>query len=440
MTITGTDQVLHEKTDVVVVGGGQAGIAASEHLTKIDMKHIVLERARTAEHWRTMRWDSLVANGPAWHDRFPNMEFKDRHQDAFVPKEEVADYLVDYAKMFNAPIREGIDVRAVTRKANSSGFLVNTSEGVIETSYVISATGAFQRPMVPPIVPDIAGIKQIHSTAYRNSSELPNGNVLIVGAGSSGAQISMDLMKTSRKIFLSVGAHDRPPRRYRNRDFCWWLGVLNLWDAEANPSSTHTTIAVSGADGGSTVDFRKLANQGLTLLGLTEAFQDGVLTFANNLSENIRDGDKNYLSILDLADAYVEKNGLDLPLDLEAHKIGPDPQCIASPIRSVDLRAENISTIIWQLDFQTTILGSKLMLLRRPMLLRTKGVFLVNRASISWVYLGNHAVDHLLFGGFGTMLNLLSTTSRNNRGILPIRAVQSAYQSSGAKNDTYSNS
>jgi len=343
--------VLHEKTDVVVVGGGQAGIAASEHLTKIDMKHIVLERARTAEHWRTMRWDSLVANGPAWHDRFPNMEFKDRHQDAFVPKEEVADYLVDYAKMFNAPIREGIDVRAVTRMASSSGFLVNTSEGVIETSYVISATGAFQSPMVPPIVPDIAGIKQIHSTDYRNSSELPNGNVLIVGAGSSGAQISMDLMKTSRKIFLSVGSHDRPPRRYRNRDFCWWLGVLNLWDAEANPSSTHTTIAVSGADGGSTVDFRKLANQGLTLLGLTEGFQDGVLTFANNLSETIREGDKNYLSILDLADAYAERNGLDLPLDLEARKIGPDPQCISSPIRSVDLRAENINTIIWATGF-----------------------------------------------------------------------------------------
>ena len=234
---------------------------------------------------------------------------------------------------------------------NFKGKQIITSEGVIETSYVISATGAFQSPMVPPIVPDIAGIKQIHSTDYRNSSELPNGNVLIVGAGSSGAQISMDLMKTSRKIFLSVGSHDRPPRRYRNRDFCWWLGVLNLWDAEANPSSTHTTIAVSGADGGSTVDFRKLANQGLTLLGLTEGFQDGVLTFANNLSENIREGDKNYLSILDLADAYAERNGLDLPLDLEARKIGPDPQCISSPIRSVDLRAENINTIIWATGF-----------------------------------------------------------------------------------------
>ena len=101
------------KTDVVVVGGGQAGIAASEHLTKAGIEHVVLERARTAENWRSMRWDSLVANGPAWHDRFPNMKFKNQHQDAFVPKEEVADYLVDYAKMFNAPIREGVDVRSV---------------------------------------------------------------------------------------------------------------------------------------------------------------------------------------------------------------------------------------------------------------------------------------------------------------------------------------
>jgi len=159
------------------------------------------------------------------------------------------------------------------------------------------------------------------------------------------------LMKTSRKIFLSVGAHDRPPRRYRNRDFCWWLGVLNLWDAEANPSSTHTTIAVSGADGGSTVDFRKLANKGLTLLGVTEKFDDGVLTFKNNLTENISEGDKNYLSILDLADAYVDRNGLDLPLDPEAREIGPDPECIVRPIRSIDLYEENITTIIWATGF-----------------------------------------------------------------------------------------
>ena len=119
---------------------------------------------------------------------------------------------------------------------------------------------------------------------------------------------------------------------------------------------------------------------------------------------------------------------------VQTHNASRAPYALLTFVRKISARLSG------QLDFQTTILGSKLMLLRRPMLLRTKGVFLVNRASISWVYLGNHAVDHLLFGGFGTMLNLLSTTSRNNRGILPIRAVQSAYQSSGAKNDTYSNS
>jgi len=340
-----------EQTDVVVVGGGQAGIAASEHLTKAGIKHIVLERARTAEHWRTMRWDSLVANGPAWHDRFPNMEFKGQPQDAFVPKEEVADYLVDYAKMFHAPIREGVNVRSVQRRDKGAGFIVETTDGVIETSYVISATGAFQRPMVPPIVPEIGGIQQIHSIAYRNPEALPKGNILVVGAGSSGAQISAELMKTGRRTFLSVGAHDRPPRRYRNRDFCWWLGVLNLWDAEASPSSTHTTIAVSGADGGATVDFRKLANQGLTLLGLTETYENGVLTFANNLDDNIRRGDESYLSILDLADAYVDRNGLDLPLDPEAREIGPDPDCIARPIRSINLFDENITTILWATGF-----------------------------------------------------------------------------------------
>ena len=340
-----------KKTDVVVVGGGQAGIAASEHLTKANINHIVLERARTAEHWRTMRWDSLVANGPAWHDRFPNMEFKGQHPDAFVPKEEVADYLVDYAKMFNAPIREGVDVRSVKRKNKGAGFVVDTTDGVIEASYVISATGAFQRPMVPAIVPEIEGIKQIHSTAYRNPEELPKGNVLVVGAGSSGSQITAELMKTERKIFLSVGAHDRPPRRYRNRDFCWWLGVLNLWDAEANPSSTHTTIAVSGADGGATVDFRNLATQGLTLLGLTEMYENGILTFADNLGENIREGDESYLSILDLADAYADRNGLNLPPDPKAREIGPDPECIARPIRSIDVFAENITTILWATGF-----------------------------------------------------------------------------------------
>ena len=340
-----------ESTDVLVVGGGQAGIAASEHLHKAGIRHLVLERARIAERWRSERWDSLVANGPAWHDRFPGLQFSGFDADAFVPKEQVADYFVEYAAKIKAPIREGVTVTDIRRKPNCAGFVVETSAGRLETRYVICATGAFQHPLIPAIVPEIDALAQMHSSAYRNPQHLPEGNVLIIGAGSSGVQIATEILRSGRKTYLSVGSHDRPPRRYRGRDFCWWLGVLNLWDAEASEASSHTTIAVTGAHGGYTIDFREMANQGMTLLGLTESFENSILRFADNLAQNIQQGDKNYLATLDMADAYVERNGLALPEDPEARLLGPDPSCVTDPIRQLDLQAEGINTIIWATGF-----------------------------------------------------------------------------------------
>src|SRR4029079_460344 len=133
-----------EKIDTVVVGGGQAGLAMSEHLTKSGIAHVVLERNRIAERWRSERWDSLVANGPAWHDRFPGMEFPDIDPDAFVPKEKVADYFVAYAEQIAAPVRCGVDVTRVERNAGRPGFRIETSKGVIEANNVVAATGPFQ--------------------------------------------------------------------------------------------------------------------------------------------------------------------------------------------------------------------------------------------------------------------------------------------------------
>ena len=345
-----------EKIDTLVIGAGQAGLAMSEHLGRSGVPHLVLERHRIAERWRSERWDSLVANGPAWHDRFPGMTFTDVESsvgpDDFPGKETVADYFVAYAKKISAPIRCGVEVLKVERNAGRSGFRVETSNGVVEAERIVAATGPFQTPVIPAVVPERAGLLQMHSTGYRNPAQLPDGAVLVVGSGSSGTQIAEELMQAGRRVYLSVGPHDRPPRGYRGRDFCWWLGVLGKWDAATREAGKeHVTIAVSGAHGGHTIDFRRLAAQGMILVGRTEACADGVVRFAPDLVENLRAGDENHDALLDEADAYIARNGLDLPEEPHARDRVPDADCIARPILSLDLAQAGIGTIIWATGF-----------------------------------------------------------------------------------------
>lgn len=340
-----------QEVEVLVVGAGQAGIAMSEHLGAQGIPHLVVERDRVAERWRSWRWDSLVANGPAWHDRFPGLEF-DVAPDAFAGKEEVADYLVAYADKVDAPIRTGVEVSSVRKMDGRPGFRVETSDGSVDARFVVAATGAFQKPVIPPLVPETAGLHQIHSSDYHNPQQLPAGGVLVIGAGSSGVQIADELRQAGRDVHLAVGPHDRPPRSYRGRDFCWWLGVLGKWDMATPPrGAEHVTIAVSGAHGGHTVDFRDLAASGITLLGMAGPYEDGVMTFAPDLRENIERGDANYLSMLDEADAYIVRNGVDLPEEPQARVFGPDPECMTDPIGSVDLAAAGITSIVWAVGF-----------------------------------------------------------------------------------------
>ena len=203
---------------------------------------------------------------------------------------------------------------ALARRDGRAGFVAETTGVPMDAVYVVAATGALQGPAIPPILPSDAAPMQMHSNAYRNPETLPEGPVLVIGGGSSGTQIAMELMHAGREVYLSLGPHDRPPRRYRQRDNVWWLGVLGLWNLDTpHPGTEHVTIAVSGAAGGNTVDFRKLAGQGMTLLGLSERYDAGVLHFADDLKRNLDADDAHYLALLDDADAYVTRNGLDLP-------------------------------------------------------------------------------------------------------------------------------
>ena len=155
-----------DSIDTLIIGGGQAGLAMSAHLGTRGVPHLILERARLAERWRSQRWDSLVANGPAWHDRFPNMTFDDIDPDSFAHKDRIVAYFESYARQINAPIRCGVEVTALAPKADGSGWRAETSEGRIEAQRVVVATGPFQRPLIPEMVPAATGIVQMHSADY----------------------------------------------------------------------------------------------------------------------------------------------------------------------------------------------------------------------------------------------------------------------------------
>ncbi|HET7835124.1 MAG TPA: NAD(P)/FAD-dependent oxidoreductase [Variovorax sp.] len=341
-----------EKINTLVVGAGQAGIAMSEHLSLMGVPHLVLERNRIAERWRSERWDSLVANGPAWHDRFPGLKFEDVSPEAFPPKERMAQYFEDYAAMLKAPVRTGVEVRQVERNAGRPGFKVTTSEGVIEATNVVSATGPFQIPAYPKIVPETDAVQQLHSSTYKNPGQLREGAVLVVGAGASGSQIAEELRKAGKTVYLSVGEHYRPPRSYRGRDYCWWLGALGLWDeVKIKPKKQHVAFAVSGYEGGKTVDFRRLAHMGVTLVGLTRTYKDGVIEFEEGLARNVAEGDQAYFDVLREADAYIEQNGLPFAPEPDAWELLPDPDCLKEPIMSLDLAKAGITTILWATGF-----------------------------------------------------------------------------------------
>jgi putative flavoprotein involved in K+ transport len=337
-----------EHVETLIVGGGQAGLALSHMLSQRGCQHLVLERGRIAERWRTERWDGLRFQFPNWSVQLPDFPFPHADPDAFATSAEIVDFLNAYADFIAAPIRCGVTVTALLRREGASGFVAETSNATIEAANVVVATGPYQRPIIPALLPEDASLFQVHASRYREPDQLPPGAVLIVGSGASGAQIAEELVRAGRHVYLSVGRHRRLPRRYRGRDLIWWLSALGLDQTPVeNRGPDKSLPLITGAYGGHTIDFRRFATQGMTLLGRVEAAREGTLDLAPDLADSLAFGDAAYAAFLDRADAHVARHGLDMPEERGARSVPPDPPCLVEPLRRLELHAAGIGAVIW---------------------------------------------------------------------------------------------
>ena len=347
---------MDEQVEAIVIGAGQAGLAMSWHLSQRGCEHLVLERARIAERWRTQRWDSLYFQFPNWGLELPgHPPYAGGAPDAFAHRNEVWGFLEEYAAAIRAPLRCGVEVTAL-RSDESNGYKLFTPHGTLRARSVVVATGPYQRARIPPLREGLPpSVLQVHAGDYRNPTSLPEGAVVVVGSGASGCQIADELVEAGRRVYLCVGRHQRVPRRYRGRDAFWWrreLGMLDQTAAQVPPEHRLPPPLVTGVHGGYDVDLRQSAARGLSLLGHLQGINDGRMHFADDLDAQLRTGDRSLDEFLARVDQHIERTGLDAPLAPE--RAAPSPSPISSQAQ-LDVGGERIGSVVWatgyHLDF-----------------------------------------------------------------------------------------
>ncbi len=345
-----------EHHTVIVVGGGQAGLSVSYCLKQQGVDHLVLEGRRVAHSWRDERWDTFCLVTPNWQCTLPGYAYAGDDPMGFMVKDQIVDYVTGYQAAHELPVREGVMVESLTElsEAGKPRFELITSQGTFTADQVVVATGCYHKAFVPPYVNELpAGVVNLHSSNYKNPESLPDGAVLVVGSGQSGAQIAEDLHLAGRAVHLAVGNAPRCARRYRGRDVVEWLDDLGYYDIpiENHPNREQvrdkTNHYVTGRDGGRDIDLRKMATEGMKLYGPLSTVAAGVGTFKPELKQNLDSADAVYRSINRTIDAYIEKQGIAAPA--EADYVAPwEPE---AEVTTLDLAAAGINAVVWCVGF-----------------------------------------------------------------------------------------
>jgi len=347
-----TDALQH--LPVAVVGGGQAGLSVSCCLKQRDIAHLVFEKNRAMHVWSTKRWDSFCLVTPNWQCQLPGHPYDGDDPDGFMKREEIIAWLARFRAKIDAPLREGVCTQRVAANA-SGGYDVATSDGAFTADNVVVASGGYVVPIVPRAAERLPhGVVQLQSEQYRNPESLPDGAVLVVGSGQSGAQIAEDLHLAGRKLHLAVGAAPRCARFYRGKDVVKWLAEMNYYDmpVEKHPLREgvrdNTNHYVTGRDGGRDIDLRKFAREGMTLHGQLQEIDGEVVTFAPTLRKALDEADRIYNGINASIDKFIAERGVAAPPPSTYRPVW-EPQ--DEPV-SLDLAAAGIASIIWCIGFR----------------------------------------------------------------------------------------
>lgn len=333
---------------VVIVGGGQAGLCVSYYLQQRDIDHIVVEKNTLMHTWSRQRWDSFCLVTPNWQCDLPGHPYSGNDPDGFMVKSQIIDYLQAFAKKVAAPVLEHTTVHHVTREVET--FRVETSAGVFSADHVVVATGSYQIPVIPDCAARIPGdVIQVHVGDYKNPGQLPEGGVLVVGSGQSGAQIAEDLHLTGRKVYLAVGNAPRCARFYRGKDVVRWLAEMGYYEISVQDHPLregvrdNTNHYVTGRDGGRDIDLRKFALEGMELFGPLQDFTGSEFVFQPNLREMLDQADEVYNNINDRIDQYIEKHSIDAPPASRYQPVWRPPQ----ERDRLSLAEADIRSVIW---------------------------------------------------------------------------------------------
>ncbi|MDX2100305.1 MAG: MSMEG_0569 family flavin-dependent oxidoreductase [Leptolyngbyaceae cyanobacterium bins.59] len=341
---------------VLIIGGGQAGLSMSYCLKQRGFDHLIFEKNYVGYSWQSQRWDSFCLVTPNWQCQLPGYPYPGADTKGFMKKDEIVQYLRDYATSFDPPVKEGVEVTRLRRNEASEVFEVSTSIGDFTADQVVIAVGGYHLPRIPKLAERLPlSLVQLHSSQYKNPQSLPDGGVLVVGTGQSGCQIAEDLHLAGKQVHLCVGGAPRSPRRYRGRDVVDWLDQMGYYDLpiDEHPQKEKVRMKanhyLTGRDGGREIDLRQFALEGMKLYGKLKTIAQGKIEFDDDLKQNLDQADAVAASIKKTIDGFIEKNGIDAPLE-------PPYQPVWEPqkwVRSLDLTQSGITSVIWCTGYQT---------------------------------------------------------------------------------------